>query len=163
MRRVKLHQSLTGKPIQVFELQVISSGGSNVAIGKTATQSSTLNASSKSRKSAKISLRNFNAANAVDGNLTTFSHTDDANAWLEIDLGKKHAINSVGIQNRWCGDPSDQDGCLCRLSNATLYLIDGMGTKVLSMPIGNTCGQLTLEFVFDPDPNFCREKVCYSF
>jgi hypothetical protein len=146
-RKVKLQQEITGLPIQVFEVNVMNSTGANVAEGKTATQSSTFRTTSG---------RSFDAYLAIDGDHDTFSHTNDANPWLEIDLGKSGEISSVEILNRWCKDTSDHpSGCLCRLSGAVLSLIDNLGEQVTFLNIGNTCGQSTLEYVFEPSPDFC--------
>jgi hypothetical protein len=106
----------------------------NIAAGKTATQSSTF--------------RNFSASAAIDGNISTFSHTNDDNAWLEIDMGDVHPIKYVAISNRWCSDPSDPIGCLCRLSGVKLLLIDDSDSVVATKSIGNTCGlkEVTVQF-----------------
>ncbi|KAL7484502.1 hypothetical protein ACHAW6_011935, partial [Cyclotella cf. meneghiniana] len=77
VKKVKL-QSVTGAPIQVFEVKVYSSGN-NVAENKTARQSSTLKGNPR-----------FGANRAVDGNEDTFSHTVASgvcSSWWEVDLG----------------------------------------------------------------------------
>jgi hypothetical protein len=68
--KIKIHQSTTRLPIQVFELQIFSPAGVNLVLGSNATQSTTL--------------WNFTASNAVDGDSITYSHThpDDTNAWF---------------------------------------------------------------------------------
>jgi hypothetical protein len=154
-QKIKLQQEFTGLPIQVFEVNVMNSTGANVAKGKSATQSSTFVAP-KSRRS-------FDAYHAVDGDHDTFSHTNDANPWLEIDLGENIDIFSVGILNRWCKDSSDPGGCFCRLSGAVLSLVDNLGEEITSLTIGDTCGQSTLEYVFDPFPEFCPTSSVSSF
>jgi ribosomal protein L27 len=70
-------QSLTGILIQMFEVQVISSG-LNVAIGKDATQSSDFK--------GKVM---FAASKAVDDNKNSFLHTgsSECGVWWEVDLG----------------------------------------------------------------------------
>jgi hypothetical protein len=97
----------------------------NIAKGKNAKQSSTF--------------KSHGAALAIDGDVNTFSHTNDDKAWLEIDLGKVYMINYVTIVNRWCGDPNDFPNCLCRLSEARISLLDGNGSAVATNSIGNTC------------------------
>lgn len=72
-KKVKL-TSTTGQQLQMFEVQIIS-GGANVALTGTASQSSTFLNNDK-----------FSASKVIDGSNTTFSHTSDANAWLEVDL-----------------------------------------------------------------------------
>ncbi len=112
----------------MFEVQVTSSGR-NVAAGKLTSQSSTL--------------RNFFASLAVDDKNSTFSHTNVAISgspvWWKVDLGNKFLIQSVTILNRWCGSSADYHGCLCRLSDATLSLIDSNGAVVGTQTTGNTC------------------------
>lgn len=135
-------QATTDEPINMFEFQVIYSD-TNIAQGKSATQSSDLKAW-------------FGAGNAVDGNINTFSHTKDSNAWFEVDLGKASPVESVLIKNRWCRSESDPFKCLCRLSSAKLELIDATGKEISSLSIGNTCGQGMLEFAFDPSSEFCE-------
>jgi uncharacterized repeat protein (TIGR01451 family) len=84
------------------EVQVMGTlaASSNVALGKTATQSSTYAA-------------NTGAGNAIDGNTDgNFSHGSltytnlDSNAWWQVDLGASATINSVVVWNRTdcCGD-----------------------------------------------------------
>jgi len=136
--------STTGKPIQVFEVQVYSVSGSNVASGKIATQSSTL--------------RTFLPSHAVDNNITTFSHTNDANAWLQVDLGGVYDIDSVSIANRWCKEPSDPNDCFCRLSDANLVLVDGDGSVIAIESIGNACGLPDITFEFSRSPLYCTSR-----
>ncbi len=87
---------------------VSSPGGSgistNVALNKTATQSSTL--------------FGLEASFVVDGDRNNFNHTDeDANAWIEIDLGGRFNLNQVNIWNR-------EDCCAERLSEYQLFVSD---------------------------------------
>jgi hypothetical protein len=146
-RKIKLQQSSTGEHINLFELEVFTSSGINIAQGKSASQSSTYVAASG---------KTFPASNVVDGVTSTFSHTNDINGWLEVDLGSSFDISSVNILNRWCKSPSDPSNCLCRLSNATLSLVDDLDAEIELVTIGNTCGQLTLEFIFETAPKFCQ-------
>lgn len=119
----------------MFEVQVYSSG-INVATKKSSSQSSTLN--------------NFGASLAVDGKNNTFSHTNVAasggTVWWKVDLGKEFHVESVTILNRWCGSSSDPSGCLCRLSFATLFLIDSKGAIVATQSFGDTCGKGEVSF-----------------
>ena len=120
----------------MFEVRVLSSG-INVALGKSSSQSSTFN--------------NFGPSLAVDGKNNTFSHTNIATSgnpvWWNVDLGNEFAIESVTVLNRWCGSSADPNGCLCRLSSATLFLIDSNGDIVATQSVGTTCGQR--EVLFD--------------
>eukprot|EP00956_Cyclotella_meneghiniana_P028177 scaffold64960_cov44-Cyclotella_meneghiniana.AAC.2 len=151
-RKVKLQQPSTGQPIHIFELHVTSSGV-DIAKGKNATQSSTW--------VAPWNGKSFNASNAVDGKYWTYSRTNDANAWLEVDLGGDYAIGSLEILNRWCQDLTDPPNCLCKLSEATMSLIDESGVETLSIPIGNTCGKGHLEYILDPSTEYCLVNAHY--
>jgi hypothetical protein len=95
-----------------------------------ATQSTTFKNNSK-----------FLADNAVDGLTSTFSHTDlaDILATWEVDLGQEFPITSISVLNRWCVDMNDGPGCLCRLSGATVDLLDASNNVVASSSFGNTC------------------------
>ena len=123
----------------MFEVEVISEG-SNVALGKSATQGSTL--------------KHFDAARAIDGDVGTFSHTDPGacSNW-EVDLGELKPIHSITIKNRWCKSESDDPQCLCRLSQATVSLFDDQDEWVHTALIGNMCGEL--EWVYDYSPIAC--------
>ena len=125
----------TGQNIAMFEVQVFSSGN-NVATGKSSNQSSTF--------------KSFGARLAVDGKANTFSHTNVTSAgipvWWQVDLGIEFPIESVTVMNRWCGDATDRNGCLCRLSLATLSLIDSKGFVVATQSTGDTCGEQELSF-----------------
>lgn len=84
--------SITGKPLNMFEFQVFS-GGLNVAQGKAATQSSTL--------------KSFSASLAVDGDYSSFSHTElEESSWFKLDLGEPFQIESMNIVNRYCKNTS---------------------------------------------------------
>ena len=129
---VKIELS-TGQNIQMFEVRVFSSG-SNIATGKSSSQSSTLN--------------NYGPRLAVDGKNNTFSHTNIATSgnpvWWKVDLGSEFAIESVTVLNRWCSSSADPNGCLCRLSSATVSLIAYNGDIVATQSVGNTCGKREL-------------------
>eukprot|EP00804_Cyclotella_cryptica_P011689 CCRYP_020714-RA/>CCRYP_020714-RA protein AED:0.00 eAED:0.00 QI:118/1/0.5/1/1/0.5/2/0/414 len=126
-------------PASDTELETFRTPVKNVATGKTATQSSTL--------------RDFGAFRAIDGNARTFSHTNDDNAWLEINLGDMYPISYVAIDNRWCMSPSDLPGCLCRLSGIKLSLIDNRESLVATESIGNACHLKEVTVEFDADAN----------
>ena len=119
----------------MFEVKVYSSGN-NIAAAKSSSQSSTL--------------KNFAASLAVDGKLNTFSHTNVATSgnpvWWQVDLGNEFRIESVTIMNRWCGSSADPNGCLCRLSNATLFLFDSEGDVIGTQSTGDTCSKQELLF-----------------
>lgn len=119
----------------------------NIAQWKAATQSSTLG--------------DFSASRAIDGKIDTFSHTNDSNAWLEIDMGAVYPISYVEIANRWCLDPSDLTGCLCRLSGVKLLLTDNSDYVVATESIGNACKLKTAIVRFDTcsTPSQVRERL----
>ena len=100
---------------------------------------------------ASSTFKNYEATLAIDGDVHTFSHTNDDNAWLQIDLVKMYRINSVNFINRWCNNPNDSPGCLCRLSNARISLLDGSGSVVVTRPIGDTCHLKEFPVEFDSD------------
>ncbi|KAL7484306.1 hypothetical protein ACHAWX_000195, partial [Stephanocyclus meneghinianus] len=142
--KIKL-QSVTGSPIQMFEVEVFSSSDLNIAFNKVAIQSSDLNGNS-----------NFAAAKAVDGNKRTFSHTAMGScSWWEVDLGGSFPISLVKILNRWCTDQSDPKGCLCRLSYVAVSLLDDKGMWVDATLTGNLCKELEWIHVFENTPNYC--------
>ena len=107
----------------------------NVARGKNTTQSSVL--------------KTYGANLAVDGDIRTFSHTSDGNAWIQIDLQASYYVHSINILNRWCSDQNDHLGCLCRLSNAKLFLLETDGAIVETRDFGNTCGVSKVVEEFD--------------
>jgi hypothetical protein len=144
-KKVKI-QSITGEPLHMFEVKVLSSG-SNVASGKSASQDSTFKGNSDK----------FGALKAVDGKEGTFSHTEvDACGWWEVDLGGAFAIESVKIMNRWCGNPTDSSNCLCRLSHAAVSLEDENGNWVDTVVVGDTCGQLEVVHEFGRSDEYCN-------
>ena len=149
-RIVKFQQPSTKDPIQLFEVMVADSTGTNVASGKTARQSSTYTSRSG---------EHYPAPNVIDGDASTFSRTNDETPWLEIDLGESVPVTSVSVLNRWCENSSDPTSCLCSLTGASLSLIDESGEELTSNLIGDTCGKPTLEFVFDSSPEFCKAAV----
>jgi hypothetical protein len=80
-------EGTTTSYIHLLEFQVMS-GGTNVALNRAASQSTTLSS--------------FAASRGVDGSNTTFSHTNQGPAqWFEVNLGTAVAANNVE------GCPSD--------------------------------------------------------
>jgi hypothetical protein len=138
--------SLTGVQLQMFEVQVFSNG-MNVAEGKPARQSSTFG--------------NLKASRAVDGKGNTFSHTNDARSgdypWWEVNLSGSYPIELVKIINRWCGDPSDPNSCLCRLSYSALSLFDG-DKWVMTEVVGDTCATLEWTYAVHTSSAFCAAE-----
>lgn len=124
-------EATTKKQLNMFEVRVFGSSGDNLALSGEASQSSTLS--------------NFVASRAIDGQESSFSHTqkfdDGTLVWWQVKLSDTFDIASVEIANRFCREPSDPHGCYCRLSNAKLSLIDDKGSVVESTSFGDTCGQ----------------------
>jgi hypothetical protein len=81
----------------------------------------------------------------------------------EVDLKDTFPVDSVSVLNSWCNESPDPEKCLCSLTGATLLLIDGSGEEIASALAGDTCGQETVEFVFDAWPEFCKSTVSLSF
>ncbi|KAL7512039.1 hypothetical protein ACHAXN_008986 [Cyclotella atomus] len=153
-RKVKL-QSTTGDPLHFFEFQVISLD-ENVALNKNATQSSTY--ITKSRAGAML-YPQF-ASYAIDNDPNTFCYTDctTENAWWMVDSYQMYPIKSVSIMNRWCQDDIyDQDGCLCRLSDASLTLLDEDGSVIVEETLHKTCDALILDIEFPSHSQYCME------
>ena len=89
--------------MNLAEVEVFS-GGTNVASGKTVTQSSISHPGT------------FDPPNLVDGNKTNFAHTNNgAVEWFLIDLGQDYDIEKVVITNR-------TDCCQARLRNTKIQL-----------------------------------------
>jgi hypothetical protein len=129
--QARVHHRIASSSIEVQAI----SAGVNVAEDGYATQSSTWGL--------------FNAKNAIDNNASTFSHTNDESAWLMVDLGAFFDVESVMIENQSCRGANDPSGCLCRLTNATMSLLDGNDATVSSVTLGNICRQVCLKvFLF---------------
>ena len=135
--QVILLESTTSEQIQLYELEVYSSGEShNIASSGVARQSSTLRVDNKGADF-------FAAHKSNDSNNRTFSHTNDSNAWLRIDLPTPSDVDSVIILNRGCAEEAILL-CLCRLSFAKLSLLTSNGVTVATRTIGNTCDVQTV-------------------
>ena len=118
----------------------------NVAEGKNTTQSSVS--------------KNYDA-NLADGDIPTFSHTNDDSAWIQIDLQTSYYVHSINIFNRWCSDSdrNDRPGCFCGLSNAKVLLLDKDGVIVATRDFGNTCTVNVKTVVEDFDDGCLFETV----
>jgi hypothetical protein len=97
----QVFNSLSANQTQTFSA-IATSVGSNLAVGKTATESSVLSG-----------YPTATASNAVDGNTDgkfydgSVSHTNqETNPWWQVDLGASATVNSVVVWNRTdcCGD-----------------------------------------------------------
>lgn len=112
--------------------------GRNVALGASASQSSQYG-------SASI----FGPENAVDGNrggaypTDPISHTANAGAWLEIDLGSTHSVRLITIYNRTDAGGSrlaDAEVLLGAASFGTLSLTDARAAATWSEGVGASPG-----------------------
>lgn len=141
VRKVKI-ESTTRQVVSIAEMQLLSSGV-NVAKDGKARQSSTHKA--------------FAAASAIDGDLSTFSHTDghDHHAWWELDLQEVKALDHMTIYNRWCEGRRDHPGCLCRLTDAKLSFMDDDGVVISTRSLGVTCNAAEM----DLDLSSCEDTL----
>lgn len=118
VRYVRVKQNASGNNLNLAEIQAIEAGtGTNVALNKTATASSTL---------AGFPLTNIN-----DGVLTNFWHNNSGNntEYVEIDLGAPgYVLSSIKITNRG-------DCCQFRSSNLQLSLKNNAGAQLSSQGI----------------------------
>jgi hypothetical protein len=108
--------------------------------------------------------KEFDATNAVDGDLSTFSHTKSntgESEWWQVDLGSGvyHTVRTIRISNRWCRGPDDPPACLCRLSQAKVWLFDENLQWIAGEQLGDTCGQSEIVVEFTPDPKYCEDQV----
>lgn len=140
VRKIRI-ESTTGEAISMIEFQAQSSGV-NVALQGTASQSSDLN-------NGEV----LDASRAIDGSYDTFSSTNDTDAHWELVLPQSFLIESVLIVNGYCGNNSNSDplGCLCRLSNATISLIDEFDAVTANRSIGDTCNHNVVLEAFDEE------------
>ena len=131
VRKVKI-ESTTRQVVSIAEMQLLSSGV-NVAKDGKAMQSTTH--------------KGYTAASAIDGDLTTFSHTDghDHHAWWELDLLEAKALDHMTIYNSWCHGRRDDSGCLCRLTDAKLSFMDDEGIVISTRSLGVTCNAAELD------------------
>lgn len=132
----------------MFEFHAYTDSGEEVAQGKTATQSSNY------RNDIK-----FAASHALDGDISTFSHTYDAAATWKVDLAQVYNISLISIKNRYCQDNSDKPGCLCKLSHATVKLLDEQGNVVKSSIFDDTCGDMNPALNFDLCVSDCNHLL----
>ena len=140
IRKVKI-SSTTGEMIQVLELKVIDPNLFNRAAGKPAYQSSdyVLDSSGNVAK----------ASYAVDGTLTTFSSTssNDNSGWLMVDLVEDTPLKYIMIENRNCPQENVSQ-CLCRLSYASVQILDEQDNVIDEQRLGGMCGQYGTSVLF---------------
>jgi len=101
----------------------------NIALGKPTQQSSTYSNSN-----------NFTSGQAVDGNLNTYTHTNNgAYEWWIVDFQARYQINKIRINNR-------PDCCQERLTNATVEVLNQDGGLVWSETAVVNAGQSSKPF-----------------
>ncbi|XP_075599255.1 uncharacterized protein LOC142600284 isoform X1 [Balearica regulorum gibbericeps] len=118
-------------------------GAQNVALGRPATQSSVLDASSV-------------AANAVDGNRDSdwergdsCAHTvEEPEPWWRVDLGRRHVVYAVLVKNR-------HDCCWERLKGAEVRVGDSLVDRGRHNPV--SCGIIT-----DAGPGSLSTVCCHG-
>jgi hypothetical protein len=123
-RTVRVSRSGSDGPdpdtLSLAEVQVFAD---NVALGASATQTSTLSAL-------------YVATNATNGSLGDFTHTLDSDTTpsLSVDLGERYKIDSIVLHNR-------DDCCADRLADITVEILDADLNTVFTSPVlnpGNT-------------------------
>ena len=147
-KRIEVKQT-EQQPLSMFEFQAFGNSEQiNLAANPdvTVTQSSTM--------------KQFDATNAIDGDLSTFSHTKFStgsdSAWWKIEFGTGQIINEVRITNRWCKDESDPRGCRCHLSNAKVWLFGENGKWLAGHKLGDTCDMDEIVMNFEPQEKYCK-------
>ena len=115
-RYIKISNS-NGEALVFAELEVFSNG-TNVALRKTATQSSTR-------------YKNSIASNAIDGNLDGVDNGDlartakEESVWWQVDLGREYSIETIRIWNRDAKPPT-----MMYLDGFHLTLLNGQNQRV---------------------------------
>ena len=129
--------STTGDYLHLFEFVAKDPSNASLTTNKTATQSSTY-----MNKFVK-----YGPANAVDGDAVSFIHTNkgiaDRNPAWTVELGLNSEVSHIEIKNRYCGDMSDAQNCLGRLSYATVELLDSDDNVVDFKSFGDTTGNFS--------------------
>lgn len=122
------------------EIKVVNTNLFNDAVGKTATQSSNY-----VRPNGQV----LGASLAVDGDNSSFSHTssNDPSPWFMVDLESDLELSHVLIANRAC-TTQNADSCLCRLSDATIDLMDEQDNVIVQQSLGNTCAKHYIQIYF---------------
>lgn len=140
--------------VGVFALALtgMAQADTNLALGGTATQSSTY----------VDSYATLGAGNAIDG-LTdgniyngSVTHTyADPGAWWKVDLGKAYDLNQIVLWNRTAGN-SDVDG---RLSNFVVSVLDDKSDQVWAHSYFTTGGYPNPSLTIDLPSNILGEFV----
>lgn len=122
-RYVKLQASKEDY-MNISEVQVFDSAGTDVARGKPVTMSSIYNNSQYGP-----------GANLVDGYSGTFAHTNNDMGWIQIDLGSNIQLSKITVRNR-------QDCCQDRLIGTVVLIFDASNNKIFeSQPLTNAMTQ----------------------
>ena len=119
-RYVRIELPGRSRTLTLAEVEVFA-GGSNVARGGKATQSSTSNSGDASRAI------DGNRDPAYGGGGQTHTQENTENPWWELDLGSEQRIERIAIHNRGEGQLSS------RLSGFTLVVLDGNRAEVFRL------------------------------
>jgi hypothetical protein len=99
---------------------------------------------------SRISRPNERSMEISEASLFYLTALNDSNFWLSVDFGGAKFIVTAIISKCYCGQkPSNPRGCLCRISNAKVSLIDTEGNTVQSKSLGDTCSILDVFVDFD--------------
>jgi len=132
-RYVKV-QLTTANHLNLYEVEVFDSLGTNVALRKDASMSTTEG--------------NYVASLVVDGDLTSKAISNFGMSWWEVDLGKEVMdIASIRIHHAFCGGDVSGDACSLRLSYADLILRDENDEESFKVDVGDADGVYVLDFV----------------
>jgi len=144
-RKVRI-EAKPGNYLQLFLVQVFSSTtGSCLAVGKTATQSSTYDDSTP-------------ASAAIGGSdKYSFSLTDrsDQNAWWEVDLAEETSIKSIYIGQHMCKDAPDPIECFCHLSESSILLMDSSDLIISNYTFDKICARRHV-IEFEETSEYCQ-------
>ena len=144
-QKVKI-QTLPGQYLKLFDVQIYSSSsGSNLAIGKTANQSTTLEDGTS-------------ASEAINQDEYLFSQTrhDDPHSWWEVDIGSTYEIKTIYIGLFSCrhGPENDIIWCYCHLGGANITLLDYAGESVANYTMDMVCAKRHI-INFDRSNKYC--------
>jgi len=116
-RYIKVTSATNGLALNFAELEAYDTNGVNVALNKTATQSSI----------GWDNTEKVGPQNAVDGSKDTVIHTKDENTdefhWWQVDLGSEMNITKIVLQRR-------ENCCQGRENGAKIQLLANDGTTV---------------------------------
>ena len=130
-RYVKVTSSQNGIALNFAELEVYDKDGNNVALNKTATQSS-IGWNDK---------ESVGPQNAIDGNTKSLMHTSDDETdgfhWWQVDLGSEKDITKIKLQRRdECCQPRENEAKIQILANDGTTVVHEFTTKIVEQILG---------------------------